>query len=82
MRLLFVRQDEREEFLNTILYRFPVLNKDDMVKIYAVPEAKLKIYTSANMTAKSGYGNEPDEKYRLYDKEVKTQAQVDRETQQ
>ena len=44
-----------------------------------MPEAKLKIYSSANMTAQSGYGNEPSEKYRLFDEEVKTQAEVDKE---
>lgn len=79
MRLLFVDQDEREEFLSLLQLRFSTLCQHSRLKIYLVPEAKLKIYSSANMTAQSGYGNEPAEKYRLFDQEVKTQAEVDRE---
>ena len=73
MRLAF---DKRDEFLQVLILRFTTFCPTVHLKIFGIPKASLKEYKSVNtkrMTNKQYmFDNEPPEKYRLRDQEIKT----------
>ena len=74
LELVDVEQDEVEFLINIVNGRFVNLNDGQPVhlKLYSVPDQKLKIYSGSKNAAalKNGYSNEPDEKHRLLDQEI------------
>jgi tRNA A-37 threonylcarbamoyl transferase component Bud32 len=65
--------EEREDFLNLVKYRFPLLCPNRGLKVYGVPKDNLKEFKSMSQKgakAQFAFDNEPSAKYRLKDEEI------------